>query len=70
MVRTFEEWWNTIPELLRNKVRKGDEDNKPLLNQINYIWVYNLMQSRPDLNPTSGELLDWIITGQIEAIRK
>lgn len=70
MVRNFEEWWQTIPEDLRNKVRKGDEENKPLLNQINYIWVHNLMQKKPELNPTSEELLVWITTGQIDAMRK
>lgn len=70
MARTFEEWWETIPIELRFKVRKGDEQNKPLLNQINYVWVYNLMQKKPDLNPTSAELLDWIVSGQIDAMRK
>src|SRR5437660_663989 len=43
MGRTFEQWWNTIPKDLRDKVRKGDEGNKPLLNQINWIWVHNKM---------------------------
>jgi hypothetical protein len=70
MTRTFEQWWSTIPEDLRNKVRRGDENNKPLLNQINYIWVHNLMQKQPELNPTSAELLDWIVSGQIDAMRK
>jgi len=70
MARTFEDWWNTIPEDLRNKVRNGDEQNKPLLNQINFIWVSNLMQNKPDLNPTARELLDWLVTGQIDAMRK
>ena len=70
MARTFEDWWNTIPEDLRNKVRNGDEQNKPLLNQINFIWVSNLMHNKPDLNPTASELLDWLVTGQIDAMRK
>lgn len=50
------------------KARKGDE-GKPLLNQINYIWVTNLMNKRPELNPTARELLDWIKTGQIDDMR-
>lgn len=70
MVRTFEEWWETIPKELRLKVRKGDEENKPLLNQINYVWVYNLMNKKPELNPTSEELLVWTTSGQIDAMRK
>lgn len=55
---------------LRLKARMGDEDKKPLLNQINYIWVTNLMNKRLDLNPTSIEVLEWIRTGQIDEIRK
>lgn len=67
-MRKFQEWWDTIPEGLRLKARKGDE-GKPLLNQINYIWVTNLMNKRPELNPTARELLDWIKTGQIDDMR-
>jgi len=70
MTRTFAEWGDTIPEVLRNKVRNGDELNKPLLNQINFVWVSNLIQNKPDLNPTAHELLVWIVTGQIDAMRK
>lgn len=70
MGRTFDQWWNTIPADLRNKVRAGDEGNKPLLNQINWIWVKNLMDKKADLNPTAAELLDWVTSGQIDAMRK
>jgi len=70
MTRTFDEWWGIIPEDIRKKVRRGDEQNKPLLNQINYVWVYNLMNNKPEQNPTSEELLVWITSGQIDAIRK
>lgn len=51
-------------------MRSGDEANKPLLNQINWIWVANLMAKKADLNPTSAELLDWVTSGQIDAMRK
>jgi hypothetical protein len=70
MGRTFDQWWNTIPADVRNKVRAGDEGNKPLLNQINWVWVKNLMDKRADLNPTAAELLDWVTSGQIDAMRK
>ncbi|MDG7054835.1 MAG: hypothetical protein JRZ95_06040, partial [Nitrososphaerota archaeon] len=52
------------------KVRAGDEANKPLLNQLNWIWVKNLMDKKPDLNPSAAELLDWVTSGQIDAMRK
>lgn len=70
MGRTFDQWWSSIPADLRSKVRAGDEGNKPLLNQINWVWVKNLMDKRADLNPTAAELLDWVTSGQIDAMRK
>jgi hypothetical protein len=70
MGRSFKDWLNTQDQATVAKVRSGDESNKPLLNQLNWIWVKNLMDKRADLNPTSAELLDWVTSGQIDAMRK
>ncbi len=70
MGRTYDEWIKTQDQALVAKTRSGDESNKPLLNQINWIWVANLVGKKPELNPTSAELLDWVTSGQIEAMRK
>ena len=70
MGRSFQDWLNSQDQSVVAKVRAGDEANKPLLNQINWIWVKNLMDKRADLNPTSAELLDWVTSGQIDAMRK
>jgi hypothetical protein len=70
MGRSYDEWIKTQDQKLVAKVRAGEEANKPLLNQINWIWVANLMAQKADLNPTSAELLDWVTSGQIEAMRK
>lgn len=70
MGRSYQEWLNAQDQSLVSKVRSGDEANKPLLNQINWIWVANLMAKKADLNPTSAELLDWVTSGQIDAMRK
>jgi len=70
MGRSYQDWINTQDQAVVTKVRAGDEANKPLLNQINWIWVKNLMDKRADLNPTSAELLDWVTSGQIDAMRK
>ena len=70
MGRSFQDWLNSQDQALVSKVRAGDESNKPLLNQINWIWVHNLMNKKADLNPTSAELLDWVTSGQIDAMRK
>lgn len=70
MGRTYEQWLSEQDKALVSKVRAGDEDQKPLLNQINWIWVQNLMNKKPELNPSSAELLDWVTSGQIDAMRK
>ena len=59
MGRSYQEWIAQQDQALVSKVRAGDEANKPLLNQINWIWIANLMNKKADLNPTSAELLDW-----------
>jgi len=70
MRRTYDEWIKTQDQAVVAKVRKDDEANKPLLNQINWIWVSNLMNKKPELNPSAAELLDWVTSGQIDAMRK
>ena len=70
MGRTYAEWEATQDKALVAKVRAGDEGNKVLLNQINWIWVANLMANKADLNPSSAELLDWGTSGQIDAMIK
>ena len=70
MGRTYQEWMCIQDQAVVAKVRAGDEANKPLLNQLNWIWVNNLMNQKDDLNPSSAELLDWVTSGQIDAMRK
>ena len=70
MGRTYAEWEATQDQALIAKVRAGDEANKVILNQINWIWVANLMAKKAELNPSSAELLDWVTYGQIDAMRK
>ncbi len=69
LVRSFEDWWSSLPESLRKKTRQGDEGNKPLLNQINYILVHNNLKKKGYLNPSYEELISWIKSGQIEITR-
>ena len=69
MGRTYAEWEASQDQALVAKVRAGDEANKVLLNQINWIWVANLMGGKPEMNPSSAELLDWVTSGQIDAMR-
>ncbi len=70
MGRTYDEWIKTVDPALVASTRKGDESIKPLLNQLNWIWCNNMMDKKSDQNPSSAELLDWVTSGQIDAMRK
>lgn len=70
MGRSYKDWISSQDQSVVAKVRAGDEANKPLLNQINWIWVKNLMDKKAELNPSAAELLDWVTSGQIDAMRK
>jgi hypothetical protein len=67
--RTFEDWWKTVPEDLRNKTRKGDEANKPLLNQVNYVLLHLHLAGKHDAKPSHNELRDWLHSGQVDVLR-
>jgi hypothetical protein len=69
MVRKFEEWWDTVPEDLKKKARAGDEANKPLLNQVNYVMMRLHLSGRHDLKPSYEELKDWLLSGQVDVLR-
>jgi len=70
MGQSYDEWIKKQDQKLVAATRKDDEANKPILNQLNWIWVKNLMDKKPELNPSSAELLDWVTSGQIDAMRK
>ena len=67
---SYNDWIKKQDQAFIAKVRAGDEANKPLLNQINWIWVKNMMDKKSELNPSAAELLDWVTSGQIDAMRK
>ncbi|GIU71089.1 MAG: hypothetical protein KatS3mg003_0568 [Candidatus Nitrosocaldaceae archaeon] len=72
MARSFNEWWSTVPEDLRNQA-KGNDDwtkYKPLLNEINYVLVMLHLQGKHDMKPSGEELLNWVSNGEIDAIRQ
>ncbi len=68
--RSFEEWWANVPADLKTKARKGDEANKVLLNQLNYVLLHLHLQGKHDTKPTHEELKDWLHSGQVEVMRK
>jgi hypothetical protein len=66
--RSFESWWATVPKDLRQKACKGDEGNKPLLSQINYVLLHLYLAGKYDAKPTSEELNDWLHSGQLDVL--
>lgn len=67
MIRTFHEWWESLPFEVKGKNLQNKKEI-PQLNHINYIWVTNLMNNSSELlNPTVDELVEWIKTGQVNA---
>ena len=67
--RSFGSWWATVPEDLRQKTRKGDEGNKPLLNQVNYVLLHLHLDGKHDAKPSHEELKDWLHSGQVDVLR-
>ena len=67
--RNFNDWWTTVPEDLRQKARRGDEANKPLLNQINYVLLHLHLSGKHDAKPSHNELKDWLHSCQVDVLR-
>ena len=52
MVRTFHQWWESLPSDTKEIYHQNGK-NGPQLNRINYIWVTNLINnSSEEKNPT------------------
>jgi hypothetical protein len=69
MIRSFNDLWYTIPSDLKEKARKGDEANKPLLNQVNYALLHLQLAGKHDAKPSHEELRNWLHSGQVDVVR-
>jgi hypothetical protein len=69
MGRSFNDWWTTGPADLKVKARRGDETNKPILNQINYVLLHLQLSGKHDAKPSHEELKDWLHSGQVDVMR-
>jgi hypothetical protein len=67
--RTYEQWWATVPDDLKKRTRQGDEQNKPLLNQVNYALLHLHLAGKHDAKPSHEELKDWLHSGQVDVLR-
>jgi hypothetical protein len=69
-MRSFKDWWNSsIPSDLQQKIRKGDENNKPLLNQINYALLQLHLAGNHNAKPSHEELKNWLHNGEVDVLR-
>jgi hypothetical protein len=68
-MRSFSDWWSSIPSDLAQKARKGDENNKPLLNQVNYALLHLHLSGKHDAKPSHEELKNWLHSGEVDVIR-
>ncbi len=64
LVRSLEEWQSLLPDNLR-KNTMGENQKRPVLNQLNYAIVHNNLKGRGHLNPSYEELRHWIRSGQV-----
>ena len=67
--RSFDDWWQSVPTKLTQKAGMGDEQNKPLLNQVNYVLLHLQLSGKHDLKPTHNELKNWLHSGQVDVLR-
>jgi hypothetical protein len=58
-----------LEQELKTKARKGDEANKVILNQVNYVLLHLHLQGKHDAKPTHDELKDWLHSGQVDTMR-
>ncbi len=68
MIRSFKDWWSTIPSDIKEKALNGDKSNKPLLNQVNYALLHLELEGRHQAKPSHGELRTWLHSGQVGVV--
>ena len=62
MHRTFYDWWKSV---------SNEDDKKIPIESVNYVWINSIINDFSNKNnPSVDEILEWIKTGQIDAIRK
>jgi hypothetical protein len=69
--RTFEEWWNNLPDTLRkDAMRRVEHDNidsvSKKIRKINHILIYlDLTKDEKNNKPTFEEFKQWFDSGQL-----
>ncbi|HEY6884174.1 MAG TPA: hypothetical protein VI278_09075 [Nitrososphaeraceae archaeon] len=45
------------------------KENKPLLNQVNYVLLHLHLAGKHDAKPTHEELRNWLHNGELDVLR-
>jgi hypothetical protein len=71
MAKSFKDWWASVPEDLKKKVKGNDDWNnyKPLLNEINYVFMAFNTSGKHSMMPSHDDLSSWIKNGEIDVVR-
>jgi hypothetical protein len=68
-MKSFNDWWKSVPEELRSKSPDVDEANKPMLNQVNDVLLNLHLAGKEDAKPTHEEIKDWVYSGQVDVLK-
>ena len=71
MGKSFKDWWATVPQDLQKKVKGNDDWNtyKPLLSEINYVFMAFNTSGKHSMMPSHDDLSSWIKNGEIDVVR-
>ena len=71
-IRTFAEWWTSLPSDLRKKslevAEENIDDNKKTIDKINYVLYHLNLAANKDKKPTLDEFKFWLQSGQLNWI--
>jgi hypothetical protein len=67
--RYYRYWSNMEDYKDIQQLNRGDEANKPLLNQVNYVLLNLHLAGKHDAKPSHEELKDWLHNGQVDVLR-
>ncbi len=69
MVRTFHQWWESLPSDLKEIYHENGKI-VPQLNRVNYIWVTNMINDSSGNESNCRRIVRMDKNRQVEAKRK
>ena len=66
-MKSFNDWWNTVPEDLSSKSINGEETNEPMLNQVNDVLLNLHLAGMRDVKPSRRNSIFLLVTIFVKA---